>query len=45
VLDNFNPLYLWYAGATLCAISAVGFYMLHIRLGREPRFHSAMASL
>jgi MFS family permease len=44
VLDNFNPLYLWYAGATLCAVSAVGFYMLHIRLGREPRFHSAMAS-
>ena len=39
VLDNFNPLYLWYAGAMLCAISAMGFYMLHIRLGGEARFN------
>jgi MFS family permease len=38
ILDNFNPVYLWYAGAMLCAISASGFYVLHIRLGGEPRF-------
>jgi MFS family permease len=38
VIDNFNPVSLWYAGALLCAISAMGFYVLHVKIGGEPRF-------
>jgi MFS family permease len=38
VLDHFNPVLLWYIGGVFCAISAMGFYMLHARFGGEPRF-------
>ena len=38
VLDNFDGDLLWYLGAILCAISAAGFYVLHLRLGSQPRF-------
>jgi MFS family permease len=38
ILDNYNPNLLWYAGGALCAMSAVAFYSLHLRLGSEPRF-------
>jgi MFS family permease len=38
ILDNFNPNLLWYIGGILCAISALGFYVLHLRLGRQKRF-------
>jgi MFS family permease len=40
VLDHFNPVYLWYVGAMLCGVSAMGFYALHVKLGGEPRFRS-----
>jgi MFS family permease len=40
VLDSFNPVLLWYLGAFLCAISALGFYMLHVSIGGEARFNA-----
>ena len=39
ILDNFNPNLLWYLGAGLCALSVLGFYVLHLRLGRLNRFN------
>ena len=41
VLDNYRPNLLWYLAALLCAISATGFYALHVKLGRQPRFAAA----
>jgi MFS family permease len=38
VLDNYNPNLLWYIGGGLCALSALAFYSLHLRLGRQKRF-------
>jgi MFS family permease len=38
ILDNYNPDMLWYLGGMLCAVSAVIFYALHLRLGRQARF-------
>ena len=41
VLDNYRPNLLWYLAALLCAISAAGFYALHVTLGAQPRFAAA----
>ena len=41
IMDNFNPNLVWYLGGILCAVSALGFYFLHLRLGTQPRFASA----
>lgn len=41
VLDNFNPNLLWYVGGTLCALSAAGFYALHLAIGKQERFTTA----
>jgi MFS family permease len=41
ILDNYDPNLLWYLGGMLCLISAVGFYALHLWLGRQERFASA----
>ncbi|HBF40309.1 MAG TPA: hypothetical protein DDW19_00575 [Anaerolineaceae bacterium] len=38
ILDNLNPNLLWYIGGILCFVAAMGFYFLHLRLGREKRF-------
>lgn len=38
ILDNYNPNLLWYVGGILCAVSAIAFYVLHLWLGRQPRF-------
>ena len=38
ILDNYNPDLLWYIGGAMCAISALGFYALHIKLGSQARF-------
>jgi MFS family permease len=38
ILDNYNPNLLWYIGGALCAISAMAFYALHLRLGKQKRF-------
>ena len=35
VLDNYNPNLLWHIGALLCAVAAVSFYILHVRLGSQ----------
>ncbi len=42
ILDNYNPNLLWYVGAVLCAVAALGFYGLHARLGRQERFAPAV---
>ncbi len=44
VLDNFNPNWLWYIGGGLCAVSALAYYALHLRLGRQSRFVPAAAA-
>jgi MFS family permease len=38
ILDNYNPNLLWYIGGVLCAVSALSFYALHLRLGKQKRF-------
>jgi MFS family permease len=38
IIDNFNPNLLWYIGGILCAVSAFGYYALHLRLGGQLRF-------
>lgn len=43
VLDNYRPNLLWNLAAMFCAISASGFYALHVRLGAQPRFTPAAA--
>jgi MFS family permease len=43
VLDNYEPDLLWFLAAVLCAISAAGFYALHVKLGAQPRFVPAVA--
>ena len=43
VLDNYQPNLLWHLAAVLCAISAAGFYALHVKLGAQPRFTPAAA--
>lgn len=41
ILDNYDPDLLWYLGGILCAVSAIGFYGLHLWLGKQPRFAPA----
>ena len=41
IIDNFNPNLVWYIGGILCAVSALGYYALHQRLGTQHRFASA----
>lgn len=43
ILDNYNPNLLWYIGGGLCAVSALSFYLLHARLGKQARFNPALA--
>jgi len=38
ILDNYNPDLLWYIGGILCVVAAIGFYVLHLWLGRQVRF-------
>jgi len=38
ILDNFNPNLLWYIGGGLCALSVIGYYALHLKLGKQERF-------
>jgi MFS family permease len=38
ILDHYNPNLLWYLGGILCLVSALGYYALHLRLGKQIRF-------
>jgi MFS family permease len=40
ILDNYNPNLLWYVGGALCLLSVFGFYILHLRIGKQTRFIS-----
>ena len=43
ILDNFaNPNILWFIGGGLCAIAALAFYALHLRLSKGARFNPAV---
>ena len=41
ILDHFNPNLLWYLGGVLCAISALAYYGLHLKIGAQERFQPA----
>ena len=41
ILDNLNPDLLWYIGGVFCLVSALAYYALHLKLGREERFQPA----
>lgn len=41
ILDNYNPNLLWYIGGVLCGISALAYFVLHARLGKQARFAPA----
>lgn len=41
ILDYYNPHLLWYIGGIMCAISALGFHALHLRVGSQKRFAPA----
>ncbi|MCG3210660.1 MAG: Multidrug resistance protein MdtH [Anaerolineae bacterium] len=43
ILDNYNPNLLWTIGGGICAVSALSFYALHLRLGMHSRFNPAPA--
>jgi MFS family permease len=43
ILDYFNPNLLWYISGALCAVAAVSFYSLHLRLGSQERFAASVA--
>ncbi len=43
ILDNLDPNLLWYGGGALCALAALCFYALHLRLGAQGRFAPAPA--
>jgi len=38
ILDNYNPFLLWYIAAGLSAVTIMGFYFLHLYLGKLDRF-------
>lgn len=38
ILDNFDPNLLWYLGGTICLLSALGYFALHLKLGGQKRF-------
>jgi MFS family permease len=40
ILDNYNPNLLWYIGAAICAVAVLGYYGLHLWLGRCDRFNT-----
>lgn len=41
ILDNYNPNLLWYIGGALCGVSALSYFALHQRLGKQERFAPA----
>ncbi len=45
ILDNYNPNLLWYIGGVLCAVAALAYYALHLRLGAKERFAPAPAEI
>ncbi len=38
ILDHLDPHLLWYIGGFLCLCSALGYFTLHLKLGRQERF-------
>ena len=41
ILDNYNPNLLWYIGGVLCAVSALAYYGLHLKIGHRDEFQPA----
>jgi MFS family permease len=42
VLDHLDPHLLWYIGSLFCIASAIGYLILHVRLGSQERFAPAL---
>jgi MFS family permease len=40
IIDNYDPNLLWYIGAAICAVAVLGFYILHLWLGKWNKFKS-----
>ncbi len=38
ILDRYDPDLLWFFGGLLCCAAAIGYYVLHLWLGRQKRF-------
>jgi MFS family permease len=38
ILDHLDPRLLWYIGGFLCLLSALAYFALHLKLGRQERF-------
>lgn len=38
ILDHFDPNLLWYIGGGFCLLSALGYFALHLKLGKQERF-------
>jgi len=43
ILDHYDPHLLWFVGGIICIVSALGYYALHVRLGKQKRFVPAPA--
>ncbi len=43
ILDNYNPNLLWYIGGALCGVAALGFWLLHLKLGKREKFLPKLA--
>lgn len=41
ILDHLDPHLLWYIGSMFCIASALGYFILHMRLGSQERFAPA----
>jgi len=41
IMDNSNPDLIWLGGGVILAVAAVGYFTLHLRLRRQPRFSGA----
>jgi len=38
IIDNYNPNLVWYIGGFICIISGMGYYGLHLKVGKQQRF-------
>ncbi len=38
ILDNYDPRWVWYAGGIICAVSVLGFLLLHTKTRQQEKF-------
>ena len=42
ILDHLDPHWLWYIGSLLCLLAGFGYFVLHLKVGRQNRFVPAI---